>query len=125
MCLALLLLLSLTYANDEPAIKHGISRWVLGSITGKVLQATSAPTIIELAAKLQGVLAVLYAELGRRRLVARTKRHLYASVVALRTPQDDHLDYGRGIRPARHPGKDERSAAVGGSQASPGRPGRP
>ena len=59
MCLALLAHLSLTYANDEPAIKHGISRWILGSITGKVLQATSAPTIIELTVKPQGVLALL------------------------------------------------------------------
>ena len=47
----------------------------------------------ELTAKLQGVLAVLYQEVGKTRLVARTKQHLYASVVALRTAQDDHLDH--------------------------------
>ena len=47
----------------------------------------------ELAAKLQGVLALLYEEIGKTRLVARIKRNLYASVVALRTAQDDHLDH--------------------------------
>ena len=47
----------------------------------------------ELTAKLQGVLAVLYEEIGKTRLIGRTKRHLYASVVALRTAQDDHLDH--------------------------------
>jgi hypothetical protein len=46
----------------------------------------------ELMEKLEDVLAVLNEEIGRTRLIARTRRHLYGKVVALRICQDDHLE---------------------------------
>ena len=46
----------------------------------------------ELMERLEDVLAVLDEETGRTRVIARTKRHLYGKVVALRICQDDHLE---------------------------------
>lgn len=47
---------------------------------------------LELMEKLEDILAVLGDEIGRTRVVARTKRHLYGKVVAARIAQDDHLE---------------------------------
>lgn len=46
----------------------------------------------ELTQKLEDVLAVLNQEIGKTKLIERTKRHLYGRVVALRIAQDDHLE---------------------------------
>jgi hypothetical protein len=46
----------------------------------------------ELTERLEDVMAVLNEEIGKTRLIERTKRHLYGRVVALRIAQDDHLD---------------------------------
>ena len=46
----------------------------------------------ELLEKLEDVLDVLNGEIGRTRVIARTRRHLYGKVVALRVCQDDHLE---------------------------------
>ena len=46
----------------------------------------------ELLEKLEDVLDVLNGEIGRTRVIARTRRHLYGKVVALRICQDDHLE---------------------------------
>ena len=46
----------------------------------------------ELMEKLEDVLDVLNGEIGRTRLIARTRRHLYGKVVQLRICQDDHLE---------------------------------
>lgn len=47
---------------------------------------------VELMQKLEDVLAVLNGEIGKTRVIARTQRHLYGKVVALRICQDDHLE---------------------------------
>lgn len=47
---------------------------------------------LQLFEKLEDVMAVLNEEIGRTKVVARTHRHLYQSVVALRVTQDDHLE---------------------------------
>lgn len=47
---------------------------------------------VELMEKLEDVLAVMGDEIGRQRVVARTKRHLYGKVVAAKISQDDHLE---------------------------------
>jgi hypothetical protein len=46
----------------------------------------------ELMDRLEDVLGVLNEEIGRTRVIARTKRHLYGKVVALKICQDDHLE---------------------------------
>ncbi len=46
----------------------------------------------ELVEKLEDVIEVLNGEIGKTKVIARTWRHLYARVVALRTAQDDHLE---------------------------------
>ena len=46
----------------------------------------------ELMERLEDVLAVLDGEIGRTRVIARTKRHLYGKIVALKISQDDHLE---------------------------------
>ena len=46
----------------------------------------------EMFQRLEAVMQVLDAEVGRARLVDRTHHHLYQSVVALRVAQDDHLE---------------------------------
>ena len=46
----------------------------------------------ELMERLEDVMDVLNGEIGRQRVIARTKRHLYGKVVALRICQDDHLE---------------------------------
>lgn len=46
----------------------------------------------ELMERLEDVLGVLNEEIGRTRVIARTKRHLYGKVVALKICQDDHLE---------------------------------
>ena len=46
----------------------------------------------ELTQRLEDVMAVLSQEIGKTRLIDRTKRHLFGRVVALRIAQDDHLD---------------------------------
>lgn len=46
---------------------------------------------LQLFDRLEDVMEVLNEEIGRTKVVARTHRHLYQSVVALRVAQDDHL----------------------------------
>ena len=46
----------------------------------------------ELMQRLEDVMAVLHEEIGKTRVIARTQRHLYGKVVALRVAQDDHLE---------------------------------
>ena len=46
----------------------------------------------EFMERLEDVLSVLNGEIGRTHVIARTKRHLYARVVALRVTQDDHFE---------------------------------
>ena len=46
----------------------------------------------ELMEKLEDVMDCLNGEIGRTRVIARTQRHLYGKVVALRICQDDHLE---------------------------------
>ena len=47
---------------------------------------------VELMERLEEVLAVLDGEIGKTRVIARTRRHLYGKVVAVRICQDDHLE---------------------------------
>ncbi len=47
---------------------------------------------LHLFERLEDVMEVLNEEIGRTKVVARTHRHLYQSVVALRVAQDDHLE---------------------------------
>ncbi len=42
--------------------------------------------------RIEDVLACLNGEIGKTRLIARTQRHLFGAVVALRIAQDDHLE---------------------------------
>lgn len=46
----------------------------------------------QLLEKLEDVLSVLNDEISKTSLVARTRRHLYGKIVALRICQDDHLE---------------------------------
>ena len=46
----------------------------------------------ELNEKLEDVVEVLNEEIGKTKVIARTQRHLYGAVVALRIAQDDHLE---------------------------------
>jgi hypothetical protein len=46
---------------------------------------------------LEGVLEVLNGELGRTSVIERTKQHLYGSVLALRTSQEDHMEDTRAL----------------------------
>ena len=46
----------------------------------------------ELVEKLEDVMAVLNEEIGTTKVIARTQRHLYQRVLALRIAQDDHLE---------------------------------
>lgn len=46
----------------------------------------------ELVEKLEDVMAVLNDEIGTTKVIARTQRHLYQRVLALRVAQDDHLE---------------------------------
>jgi hemerythrin HHE cation binding domain-containing protein len=46
----------------------------------------------ELMQRLEDVMAALHEEIGKTRVIARTQRHLYGKVVALRVAQDDHLE---------------------------------
>jgi hypothetical protein len=47
---------------------------------------------MELMEKLEDVMAVLNQEIGKTRVIARTHRHLYGKVVALRIAQEDHFE---------------------------------
>ena len=47
---------------------------------------------LQLFERLEDVMEVLNEEIGRTKVVARTHRHLYQSIVALRVAQDDHLE---------------------------------
>lgn len=47
---------------------------------------------LQLFERLEDVMEVLNEEIGRTKIVARTRRHLYQSVFALRVAQDDHLE---------------------------------
>lgn len=46
----------------------------------------------ELLTRLEDVMAVLNDEIGRGQVIARTQRHLYQRIVALRVAQDDHFE---------------------------------
>ena len=46
----------------------------------------------ELEVKLEEVVTVFSEEIGETHVIARTQRHLYGAVVALRIVQDDHLE---------------------------------
>lgn len=47
---------------------------------------------VELSSRLEDVVRVFGEEIGKTKLIARTHRHLYGAVVALRIAQDDHLE---------------------------------
>ncbi len=47
---------------------------------------------MELMQRLEDVMAVLHEEIGKTKVIARTQRHLYGKIVALRIAQDDHLE---------------------------------
>lgn len=46
----------------------------------------------ELMQRLEDVMEVLHDEIGKTKVIARTQRHLYGRIVALRIAQDDHLE---------------------------------
>ncbi len=46
----------------------------------------------ELNDKLEDVVAVFGEEIGKTKVIARTHRHLYGAIVAVRIAQDDHLE---------------------------------
>lgn len=46
----------------------------------------------DLLAKAEEILGTIYEEIGRMRLIFRTKQHLYAQVVNLRLTQEDYLE---------------------------------
>ena len=50
----------------------------------------------ELEEKLENVVTVFGDEIGETHMIARTQRHLYGAVVALRVAQDDHLNQSQG-----------------------------
>jgi hypothetical protein len=58
----------------------------------KAIVALHEEQYAELMERLEDVLGVLNEEIGRTRVIARTKRHLYGKVVALKICQDDHLE---------------------------------
>jgi hypothetical protein len=58
----------------------------------KAIAALHEEQHVELMERLEDVLGVLNEEIGRTRVIARTKRHLYGKVVALKICQDDHLE---------------------------------
>ena len=47
---------------------------------------------MELMQRLEDVMEVLHEEIGKTKVIARTQRHLYGKIVALRITQDDHLE---------------------------------
>ena len=84
---------------DIAAKIQGLESYVeRGDITG--LEASVKEAILalheeqhtELMERLEDVLAVLDDEIGRTQVIARTKRHLYGKVVALKISQDDHFE---------------------------------
>ena len=58
----------------------------------QAIVALHEETHVELMERLEDVLAVLDGEIGRTRVIARTRRHLYGKIVALKICQDDHLE---------------------------------
>lgn len=58
----------------------------------KAIVALHEEQHLELMERLEDVLGVLNEEIGRTRIISRTKRHLYGKVVALKICQDDHLE---------------------------------
>ena len=58
----------------------------------KAMAVLAAAQHVELMERLQDVLEVLNGEIGKTRVIARTHRHLYGRVVALRITQDDHFE---------------------------------
>ena len=80
------LLRGVTESLDEGEVK-GIEERVKRAIV-----ALHDEQHVELMERLEDVLAVLNGEIGRTSVIARTKRHLYGKVVALRICQDDHLE---------------------------------
>ena len=58
----------------------------------RAIVALHEETHAELMERLEDVLAVLDDEIGRTRVIARTRRHLYGKIVALKICQDDHLE---------------------------------
>lgn len=67
--------------------KAGLKERVKGAMA--VLAEEQHSLLME---RLEDVLEVLSGEIGRTRVIARTKRHLYGKVVALRITQDDHFE---------------------------------
>ena len=61
---------------------------LVGSNAAKDSEAEHA----ELTYRLEEVNRVFDEEIGRTKLIARTHRHLYGAIVALRISQDDHLE---------------------------------
>ena len=72
-------------------MKRGDSRGLAERLRAAIV-ALHEERHTELLEKLEDVLAVLNGEIGRTRVIARTKRHLFGKVVALRICQDDHLE---------------------------------
>ena len=58
----------------------------------QVMEALREEQHMLLLERLEDVMAVLNEEIGKTRVIARTQRHLYQRVVALRVAQDDHLE---------------------------------
>lgn len=76
-------LAALVSANDQRGLADRVK---------EAMAALHEEQHTQLIEKLEDVMLVLNEEIGKTRLVARTHRHLYQRVVALRVAQDDHLE---------------------------------
>lgn len=97
--------------NSQPARENEAEHVELGGMLGNLaefmnedqtksiaLRVTEAMLALnkdqhaDLVEKLEDVMAVLNEEIGTTKVIARTQRHLYQRVLALRVAQDDHLE---------------------------------
>jgi hypothetical protein len=83
----------------EHAVLGDLSSFLSKDDTGGLAQKVKEAIVAlheqqhaELMQRLEDVMAVLQEEIGKTRVIARTQRHLYGKVVALRVAQDDHLE---------------------------------
>ena len=100
-----------TLTNSQPARDNEAEHVELGGMLGNLAEFMSedqttgiAKRVTEamlalnkdqhadLVEKLEDVMAVLNEEIGTTKVIARTQRHLYQRVLALRVAQDDHLE---------------------------------
>ena len=70
-------------SGDRPSIKTCVKGAMMA------LQEQQHEQLVDC---LEGVMAVLNQEIGKTKVVARTQRHLFRCLVALRVAQDDHLE---------------------------------